>query len=85
MKIFIQEKATLAEWSCTYEVSRSGARLKQIQGVAVGQPIWVQRHNRKAKFRIIWIGEPNGDEGQMGVERLEEKVIWEDEVQGRLL
>lgn len=86
VKIFTQEKSNTPEWSCTYEVSRSGARLKQPQGVEVGQQIWVQRQNRKARFRILWIGQPETEAaGQMGVEGLESKPIWEDEVQGRLL
>jgi hypothetical protein len=84
VKIFTQ--APMPEWSCTYEISRSGARVKQVEGVQAGQQIWLQRNSRKAKYRVVWIGQPETlDAGQMGVERMEERVIWDDEIQGRLL
>ncbi len=85
IKIITREKSSVAQWSCTYEISRRGARLKQVIGLAVGQDIWVQRHTRRAKFRVVWIGSPNtAESGQMGVECLDEKPLWEDEIQGRL-
>lgn len=86
IKIITTEKGTVMQWSCTYEISRRGARLKQVNGVSVGQEIWVQRHTRRVKFRVVWIGSPDtAESGQMGVECLEEKSLWGDEIQGRLL
>ena|SRR5437016_3154649 len=85
VKIYTLETAAIPEWSCTYEVSRHGLRLKQVPGVEMGQEIWIQRHNRKAKYRVVWLGQPETDRaGQMGAQCLDEKVIWEDAVQGRL-
>jgi hypothetical protein len=71
-----------SESSFTYEVSHSGARLKRVRDVVVGQEIWLQRNNSKAKYRVAWIGRHGTPEAsQMGVELLEDKFIWEDELQ----
>ncbi len=76
----------MPQWSCTYEVSRHGARLKQVPGVlAPGQHIWIKRHNNKARYRVIWIGNPGGGpSGQFAVECLDETFIWDREIGGRL-
>lgn len=85
IKIITTEKGTVTQWSCTYEISRRGARLKQVGGLSVGQAIWVQRQTRKVRFRVVWIGAPDtAESGQMGVECLEDRPLWEDEIQGRL-
>jgi len=86
VKVLVTENATTAEWSCTYEVSRTGIRLKQVSSLKVGQEIWVQRQRRRAMYRVVWMGQPETVQaGQMGVECMDERVIWEDEIQGRLL
>jgi hypothetical protein len=85
VKVLAQEHSS-AHWTCTYEVSRAGVRLQNVPGVAVGQEIWIQRQNRKARYRVAWIGQPEtAHAGQMAAECLEEKVIWDDEVKGRLI
>lgn len=85
VKVLNQENASLAKWACTYEVSRRGVRLQNVSEATVGQDIWIQRQNRKAKYRVSWIGQPETSRaGQMGAECLEERVIWDDEIQGRL-
>ena len=85
VKIFSQENSSLATWACTYEVSRRGVRLQNVSGATVGQDIWIQRQKRKAKYRVAWIGQPETPQtGQMGAECLEDRVIWDDEIQGRL-
>src|SRR5258708_19301758 len=46
------------EWTCTYEVTPKDVRLNRTPSVkSVGQEIWLQRNNRRAKFRIPWIHE----------------------------
>jgi hypothetical protein len=47
----------------------------------------LQRHNRRARYKVIWIGKPGTTEaGQVGVETLEpNNVIWETEIRSRLL
>ena|ERR1051326_1394617 len=83
VKVYKDEGRTLWEWSCTYEISRWGARLKKVRGIAVGQEIWIQRQGLRAKYRVIWIGNPHA--GQFGAQCLENKIIWDEDIQGRLL
>ncbi len=49
---------------------------------SMGQTIWLQRQNRRAKYKVMWIGEPGTSlAGQVGVESLEpSNVIWEPEI-----
>jgi hypothetical protein len=86
VKVISNEIGVAPQWSCTYEVSLRGARLKQVAGVSeAGQEIWIKRHNSKAKYRVIWIGKPGtADAGQFAVECLENTVIWEGDVASRL-
>jgi hypothetical protein len=86
VKVISNEVGVAPQWTCTYEVSRRGARLKQVAGVSeAGQEIWIKRHNSKAKYRVLWIGKPESAEaGQFAAECLEDTVIWENEVTSRL-
>src|SRR5690349_3997849 len=60
-----------AEWQtcCTYEISMIGARLASMAAInKVGQVIWIQRLNRRAKYKVIWIGQSGTSQaGQVGV------------------
>jgi hypothetical protein len=70
------------EWTCTYEVTPKDVRLNRTPSVkSVGQEIWLQRNNRRARFRITWINEA---EAQFRAQCLEDKPIWDDDVVGRL-
>jgi hypothetical protein len=53
----------------------------------VGQTIWLQRQNRRARYRVAWIGqEGTSQQGQVGVESLEPaNVIWEPEIKARIM
>ena len=86
VKVISNEIGVAPQWSCTYEVSLRGARLKQVDGVSeAGQEIWIKRHNSKAKYRVVWIGRPESAEtGQFAAECLDQTVIWEPEVTSRL-
>src|SRR6266481_1272386 len=87
VKIFLDSNSASCQLCCTYEISLVGARLVAVSGVAqVGQTIWLQRHNKRAKYRVIWIGAPaTAQSGQIGVETLEPaSVIWENELKIRI-
>ncbi len=65
-----------------------GARLVAVTGVEkVGQILWLQRHNKRAKYRVIWIGEPKTNQaGQVGVEVVDSAApIWENELRLRIM
>ncbi len=72
---------------CTYEISLAGVRLVTPNGIKeIGQIVMLQRHNRRAKYKVTWIGKPGTREaGQVGVEALEpHNVIWENELKAKL-
>ena len=73
---------------CTYEISLVGARLVTVAGIKeVGQIIWIQRHNKRARYRVIWIGQRNTSQAeQVGVETMEPgNAIWENELKQRIM
>lgn len=88
VKVFPSIKGTDSQTCCTYEISLRGARLASLPAITqVGQVIWVQRHNRRARYKVIWIGKPETPHaGQVGVEVLEPgNVIWESEIKTRIM
>ena len=87
VKIFLDPESTNFQLCCTYEISLVGARLVAVSGITkVGQTIWVQRHSRRAKYRVIWIGQPDTENAeQLGVEVMEPaNIIWENELRMRI-
>ncbi|HYL92744.1 MAG TPA: hypothetical protein VEW69_06260 [Alphaproteobacteria bacterium] len=86
VKIFGDKERSGAEWTCTYQVSSRGVRLRQVSTVTeVGQEIWIQRNTRRAKYRVTWIGVPKTSTAlQFGAERLESKLIWDDDLRKKL-
>ncbi len=58
----------------------------KIDGVREGDILWIARHTRRAKFKVVWIGKSGSEQdGQIGVESLEpEKFIWDDDLRGKL-
>ena len=73
---------------CTYEISLVGARLVTVTGIKeVGQVIWIQRHSKRARYRVIWIGQRDTTQAeQVGVETMEPaNVIWENELKQRIV
>src|SRR5215469_13800861 len=88
VKVFPDVTSSESQNCCTYEISTHGARLVAPPGIkAVGQTVWVQRQNRRARYKVMWIGEPGTSlSGQVGVECLEPaNVIWEQEIKTRVL
>ncbi|HYL92743.1 MAG TPA: hypothetical protein VEW69_06255 [Alphaproteobacteria bacterium] len=86
VKLYFDESGAAVEWSCTYEISAKSARLLRTPNVkSVGQEVWLQRNNRRAKYRVTWIGEADSPKAfQFGADCLEDRLIWDDDVQGRL-
>lgn len=88
VKVFPDTKSLESHTCCTYEISWKGARLVAPPGIReVGQVIWLQRQNRRAKFKVAWIGEAGTSQaGQVGVETLDPaNVIWENEIKARIV
>ncbi|HVG92439.1 MAG TPA: PilZ domain-containing protein [Alphaproteobacteria bacterium] len=88
VKVFPEVGSVESQNCCTYEISTSGARLVAPQGIKkVGQTIWLQRQNRRARYKVVWIGQDGtSQQGQVGVECLEPaNVIWEPEIKARIM
>ena len=87
VKVFPDLRA-VGQSCCTYEISMMGARLASLPGInKVGQVIWIQRLNRRAKYKVTWIGQGGTSQaGQVGVESMEPgNVIWENEIKARIM
>jgi hypothetical protein len=88
VKVSPDIRATDWHSCCTYEISLVGARLNALPGISkVGQVIWMQRQNRRAKYKVIWIGQAGTSQaGQVGVESMEPgNIIWENEIKARIM
>jgi len=88
VKVFADITSMESQNCCTYEISTHGARLVAPPGIkSVGQTIWLQRQNRRARYKVVWIGEPGTSlANQVGVETLEpSNVIWEPEIKARVM
>jgi PilZ domain len=88
VKVFPDVASFESQNCCTYEISTHGARLVAPPGIkTVGQIIGLQRQNRRARYKVVWIGQPNTSlAGQVGVETLEPaNVIWEPEIKARVM
>ena len=87
VKVFPDLKSFESHTCCTYEISPHGARIAAVPGIKqVGQLIFIQRHNRRARYKVAWIGNPDTTQaGQVGVELQEPaNVSWETEITARL-
>jgi hypothetical protein len=62
----------------TLDITKQGARLIGIDCVKLGETIGIQNGERKARFKVVWIGRENTPKaGQIGVHSLEpEKNIF---------
>jgi hypothetical protein len=88
VKVFPDITSLDSQNCCTYEISTQGARLVAPAGIkVVGQTIWLQRQSRRARYKVVWIGEAGTSlESQVGVESLEPaNVIWEPEIRQRIM
>jgi hypothetical protein len=88
VKVFPDIASLETQACCTYEISTTGARLVAPPGITrAGQIIFLQRQNRRAKYKVIWVGEPDSSlAGQVGVETMEPgNMIWEAEIKARIM
>jgi hypothetical protein len=88
VKVFSDAGSLDFQICCTYEISLIGVRLVMPSGIKeIGQVVMLQRHNRKAKYKVAWIGKAGTPEaGQVGVDVMEpHNVIWENELKAKLL
>lgn len=86
IKISPHDEPSRVRPACTCEVSARGAKLMKLDGIGEGDVLWITRHARRAKFKVVWIGQPGSElEGKIGVETLEpDKFIWDDELRTKL-
>src|ERR1700674_1517249 len=88
VKVFLDPQSADCEACCTFEISMVGARLMRFRGAEkVGQTVWLQRHNKRASYKVVWIGQPATSQTcQVGVEELEpDKMSWENELRLRIM
>jgi PilZ domain len=88
IKVFPDPRSLDSQNCVTYEISTVGARLVAPAGVKeIGQIISLQRQNRRARYKVVWIGKPGTPHaGQVGVETIDpNNAIWESEIRTRLL
>lgn len=86
VKISLHNEPNKVRPACTCEISAKGAKLMKIEGIGEGDILWIARHTRRAKYKVVWIGKSGSDlDGKIGVESLEpEKFIWDDDLRGKL-
>ena len=62
----------------TMDITPHGVRLGGFRGeVKVGDKIYVQRQQKRAKFRVVWVSECEGSsEKQVGAEILGSEAVW---------
>ena len=64
-KPFNQEARTL-------DITRDGARIDGLPQITAGETVGVQYGEKKARYKVIWVGEAGGNkEGQIGVQVVE--------------
>jgi hypothetical protein len=71
-KPFNQEARTL-------DITRDGARIDGLPQITAGETVGVQYGEKKARYKVIWVGEAGGNkEGQIGVQVVEPgPSVWE--------
>lgn len=87
VKVFADAGSLDSQTCCTYEISLVGVRLVTPSGIKeIGQIVLLQRHSRRGKYKVTWIGKPGTSEaGQVGLEALEpHNVIWDQELKAKL-
>jgi hypothetical protein len=86
IKVSPHDEPSRVRPACTCEVSARGAKLMKLDGIVEGDVLWITRHARRAKFKVVWIGQSGSElEGKIGVETLEpDKFIWDDELRTKL-
>jgi hypothetical protein len=85
IKISLASEPAQARAACTFEIWANGAKLMKVDGISEGDVLWIARNSRRAKFKVMWIGQSGSDVGKIGVESLEpDKFIWDDDLRAKL-
>src|SRR3954471_12342005 len=85
IKVSLASEPARARAACTFEIWANGAKLMKLDGIAEGDVLWIARNTRRAKFKVVWIGQSGSDLGKIGVESLEpDKFIWDDDLRAKL-
>lgn len=75
VKFFLNEDDKFGSLACRCEVTHNKVTMAQSEGIdSINQTVWVERQNRKAKYRVIWIGRTGNLEGQIGLELVESNI-----------
>jgi hypothetical protein len=86
VKVSTASEPTQVRAACTFEISANGAKLMKLEGISEGDVLWIARNTRRAKFKVVWIGQAGSDlDGKIGIESLEpDKFIWDDDLRAKL-
>ena len=72
VKVFLSEDDEYGSLACDCELSLNKVVMAHSEGIhAVNQTVWVERQNRKAKYRVSWIGHSGIHDGQIGLELMD--------------
>jgi hypothetical protein len=77
-----EDKANV-EMACTYDISRSGARISSPRNADLaGKVISIERGRSRACYRVVWVGEENSRlQGQIGIQAVKNgRVSWDAEL-----
>src|ERR1051325_4752795 len=62
---------------CTLDVTQRGARIQLQSDWEAGELIWVERHGKRAQFRVVWVGEAGtAKQRQIGIECVDPAFDW---------
>ena len=63
--------------ACTLDASLNGVRLQTSALRKIGQVVTLGYGTRRARFRVAWIGDPNGNRPhEVGLENVDGKVLF---------
>jgi PilZ domain len=61
----------------TLDVTSRGARVQLQSDWKIGEMIWVERQNKRAQFRVVWVGTRGAaKQQQIGIECVEPEFDW---------
>lgn len=61
----------------TLDVTSRGARVQLQSDWKIGETIWVERQNKRARFRVVWVGAQGAaKQQQIGIECVEPEFDW---------
>lgn len=61
----------------TLDVTSRGARVQLQSDWEVGELIWVERHSKRAQFRVVWVENQGiAKQQQIGIECVESEFDW---------